>query len=94
MSEQAASHSSAASTHTREKSNVRKSLAQSNRDGSLAAKVLRASGMMVGDLGAKSFYHENDSETPGTLTTSGAVLGIISTILGGGMVGIPWAIYS
>jgi len=50
--------------------------------------------MMVGDLGAKSFYHENDSETPGTLTTSGAVLGIISTILGGGMVGIPWALYS
>ena len=57
-------------------------------------KVLRASGMIVGEMGGKSFYQENSPETPGTLTTSGAVLGIISTILGGGMISIPWALYS
>jgi amino acid permease len=28
------------------------------------------------------------------LTTSGAILGIISTILGGGLVAIPFAFYS
>lgn len=51
--------------------------------------MLRASGLAVGEVGAKSFFHENAPETPGTLTTSGAVLGIVSTILGGGMVSIP-----
>jgi amino acid permease len=55
---------------------------------------MRASGLAVGQIRGKSFFAENSPETPGTLTTSGAVLGIISTILGGGMVGIPWAIYS
>jgi len=50
--------------------------------------------MVVGEMTGKSFYEANSPETPGTLTTSGAVLGIISTILGGGMISIPWAIYS
>ena len=60
---------------------------------SLGSKVLRASGLAVGGIGSKSFYEESKPETPGTLTTSGAVLGMISTILGGGMLSIPWAIY-
>ena len=55
---------------------------------------MRVSGLAVGNVGTKSFFQEADPETPGTLTTSGAILGIISTILGGGMVGLPWAIYS
>jgi len=50
---------------------------------------MRASGLAVGGVGAKSFFHENAPEIPGTLTTSGAVLGIVSTILGGGMISIP-----
>lgn len=37
---------------------------------------------------------DENGEIPGTLTTSGAVLGIISTILGGGLVAIPFAFYS
>ena len=54
---------------------------------------MRASGLAVGGVGTKSFFEEAKPETPGTLTTSGAVLGMISTILGGGMLSIPWAIY-
>lgn len=50
----------------------------------------------------KSFFQEavpqgqpdENGEIPGTLTTSGAILGIISTILGGGLVAIPFAFYS
>ena len=64
------------------------------REGSIANIVMRVSGLAVGNVGTKSFFQEADPETPGTLTTSGAILGIISTILGGGMVGLPWAIYS
>jgi len=60
----------------------------------MGSKFLRASGLAVGAVGTKSFYQEADPEAPGTLTTSGAVLGIISTILGGGLLSIPWAIYS
>jgi hypothetical protein len=60
---------------------------------SLSAKVMRASGLAVGQDLAKSFFHQAAAETPGTLTTSGAVLGIISTILGGGMLSIPFALY-
>ena len=49
--------------------------------------------MSVGEVKTKSFYDEAPPNTQGTLTTSGAVLGIISTILGGGMIAIPFAIY-
>ena len=45
----------------------------------------------------KSFFEEApnpDGEVPGTLTYSGAVLAIISTILGGGIVGLPYSLYS
>ena len=35
-----------------------------------------------------------DGEIPGTLTASGAVFGIISSILGGGIVGLPYSFYS
>ena len=37
---------------------------------------------------------DEQGEIPGTLTSSGAVLGIVSTILGGGIVALPSAIYS
>ena len=55
-----------------------------------------------GPSDVKSFYQENrssertntDGDFPGTLTTSGAVFGILSTILGGGIVGIPFSFYS
>jgi amino acid permease len=50
--------------------------------------------MSVGDVKTKSFYESAPPFTEGTLTTSGAVLGIISTILGGGMIAIPFAIYN
>jgi len=60
-------------------------------------------GLSDGNPRVKSFFKEasplpgaekdDDGETPGTLTTSGAVLGIISTILGGGLVAIPYAFY-
>ena len=59
----------------------------------MTSKILRASGLAVGDISAKGFHAENSPDTPGTLTTSGAVLGIISTILGGGMLAFPQAIY-
>ena len=49
--------------------------------------------MSVGDIKTKSFYEEAPPNSEGTLTTFGAVLGIISTILGGGMIAIPFAIY-
>lgn len=58
--------------------------------------------MSIGPTLVKSFYEEahpklppdEHGEIPGTLTTSGAVLAMISTILGGGMVGIPFSFYS
>lgn len=50
--------------------------------------------MSVGEVKTKSFYESAMPGTDGTLTTSGIVLGIISTILGGGMVSIPFAIYN
>ena len=56
--------------------------------------MLKKSGMSVGEVKTKSFYEANVPGTEGTLTTSGAVLGIISTILGGGMIAIPFAIYN
>ena len=48
----------------------------------------------------KSFYQEAtgkpgpDGEIKGTLTSSGVIFGIISTILGGGIVGLPFSFYS
>ena len=59
-----------------------------------ASGLLRKSGMSVGELKTKSFYETAAVDSEGTLTTSGAVLGIISTILGGGMIAIPFAIYN
>ena len=38
--------------------------------------------------------NNEDDEESGTLTTSGAIFGIISTILGGGIVGLPFSFYS
>jgi amino acid permease len=55
---------------------------------------MRKSGLAVGQVGTKSFFQENNPDAPGTLTLFGAILGIISTILGGGMVSIPFAFYS
>ena len=49
----------------------------------------------IGPMSVKSFYEENDGDkSSGTLTNSGAVLGLVSTILGGGMVSIPFSLYS
>jgi len=56
--------------------------------------ILKKSGMSVGEVKSKSFYEAAPPDSEGTLTTSGAVLGIISTILGGGMIAIPFAIYN
>lgn len=37
---------------------------------------------------------DKDGEIPGTLTMFGVVLGIVSTVLGGGIVAIPYSFYS
>ena len=65
---------------------------------------MQALGLSSGEPRVKSFFKEakpnlkgepdENGEIPGTLTTSGAILGIISTILGGGLVAIPFAFYS
>jgi len=55
---------------------------------------MRKSGMSVGEVKTKSFYESAPVGSEGTLTVSGAVLGIISTILGGGMIAVPFAIYN
>jgi hypothetical protein len=54
----------------------------------------RESSMMAALLdtrGSKSFFEANPHPEHGVLTMSGVVLAIMSTILGGGMVAIPWA---
>ena len=45
-----------------------------------------------------SFYRtsvlvDKNGEVPGTLTTFGGILAIVSTILGGGLVAVPFAFY-
>ena len=50
--------------------------------------------MSVGDVKTKSFYESATPGSEGTLTIAGGVLGIFSTILGGGMIAIPFAIYN
>ena len=50
----------------------------------------------------KSFFDEaspigapdHNGEIPGTLTFSGTVFGIVSSIIGGGIVGLPYSYYS
>ena len=47
---------------------------------------------LLDQRGSKSYYKESLSEH-GVLGMSGVVLAIMSTILGGGMVSIPWATF-
>ena len=49
---------------------------------------------LMDNRGSKSFFKEAKPGEHGVLGMSGVVLAIMSTILGGGMVSIPWATYN
>ena len=86
---------------TRDSENkIRESLSNFNPGGDPGEK----SGLDLGDRpsvlaalldsrASKSFFRENPDPDHGTLTMSGVVLAIMSTILGGGMVMIPWSMF-
>ena len=54
-------------------------------------RSLKKSVRSAKSLLASSYYTINNDEMGGTLGLWGTVLGIMSTIVGGGMVGVPWA---
>ena len=66
-----------------------------NIEGKNSGADLRGTGFsQKSKSSSKSFFSTLPPGVPGTLTTFTTVLAIMSTIVGGGMVSIPWAFYN